>query len=262
LREAWSLIAGGMRVRAARNRQPGLGANVRLAGLLAAALWYGQAISVFLSGALNPQALPAGSPAAVVWAACAAGGCLAIISAWFGRPGLTITVSLAAATISALALRQIHELGVLPFAARQIAPPLALAALATGKDRPPRSWLCLPATWLAAWTTAVFLTSAATNALPMLPVDLGFWLIAVTTVIWAITDIRPAIAAGLCFQATYLTGILYPSAGPINAGQIRNLALLTTALAAGSLRSRRKGHRLTCDNPAAPTGMAKPGAGR
>jgi hypothetical protein len=227
-----------MRVRSAGNRLPGLLANLRLAGLLAAAFWYGLAISAFLSSIKYPRVLPAGWTGMPLWAAAGGAGCLAIASAWFWRPRVTITVSLAAAAASALALHQAHDFGDLSFVLRQIGPALVLAALATGRNRLPRSWLSLPAAWLAISIIVMILDSTG-NIGPEDLLSVAFWIILAVTVIWAVTDPRPVTAVGLALQATFLTALLHPGYG-IDFGLIRNLVLVAAALGVTALRARRK----------------------
>ena len=82
-RDAWSLITGGLRVRAARNRQLPLAANLRLAALLAAALWLGQSVADYLGSAIGRRNyVELSALSRVLFAACALGACLAIVSAW------------------------------------------------------------------------------------------------------------------------------------------------------------------------------------
>ncbi len=88
----------------------------------------------------------------------------------------------------------------------------------------------------------MFFVSTSTNVVSDFLVYLGFYVILGITLLWAAVDVRPAIAAGLCFQATYLAGIfLTPgTTGIPDTGQTLILALITAALAAAALRARRK----------------------
>jgi hypothetical protein len=248
-RDAWSVITGGLRVRAARNRQLPLPTNLRLAALLAAALWHGMAVEAFVDAVVYPDSLTPGHsavpqlPAAAVTlfaAACAAGVCLAIASAWFWRRSITVTLALAVAAASALGLTLTHSQGDLLIDLRLIGPPLALAALATGKDRPPRAWLWLPGLWLTAAALPVVLAPNWWST-PGYPLYAGFFIILAIAVLWIPADARPAIAVGLCFEVTYLTNILLgsePSHTPAAADAL-TMTLTAVALAAAALRTRR-----------------------
>jgi len=247
------VITGGLHVRAAGNRQLPLVTNLRLAALLAAALWQGLALEAFADaitypGALTHENSPVSQlPALGVMlfaAVCAAGACLAIVSVWFWRRSVTISLALAVAAASALGVILTHSQGDLLLDARMMGPPLALAVLAMGKDRPPRSWLWLPGLWLTAAALPLPL-SANWWSIPDYPLVAGFFVILGITVLWLAIDARPAFAAGLCFEVTYLTNILLlgPSHAP-DAGQARTLALTAAALAATALRARRQASTL------------------
>ncbi len=239
------MITGGLHVRAARNRQTPLATSLRLAALLAAALWHGLAVGAFLSAVVYPDslypALHSRLPALGVMlfaAACTAGACLAIASAWFWPRSVTITLALAVAAASALGLTLTHAQGDL-LLVRLVGPPLALAALATGKDRPPRTWLWLPGLWLTA--AALFVLSANWWSTPGYPLYAGFLVILGISVLWLAVDARPAIAVGLCFEVTYLTDFVLvgPSHTP-TAGESLTMALTAAALAGAALRTRRR----------------------
>jgi hypothetical protein len=248
-RDAWSVIAGGLHVRAARNRRLPLATNLRLAALLAAALWYGLAVGAYVSVVVYPDSLYTGVlhfpiPGLVVILFAAAwvlGACLTIVSAWFWRRSVTVTLALAVAAAAVLGLTLTHIQGGL-IDLRLIGPPLALAALATGKDRPPRTWLWLPGLWLTANALQVVL-SANWWSIPDYPIYTGFFIILAIAVLWLPVDARPAIAIGLGFEVTYLTGILL---GPgershiPTAGDALKMALIAAALAGAALRTRRR----------------------
>jgi hypothetical protein len=135
---------------------------------------------------------------------------------------------------------EIHSQGDLLFDLRLIGPSLALAALATGKDRPPRSWLWLPGLWLTAATLPVLL-AANWWQIPIFPLEAGFFAILGITLLWLLVDARPAIAVGMCFEVTYITGaISAPGNGAPAAGQGLIMALIAVALAGAALRVRRK----------------------
>lgn len=243
-RDAWSLITGGLRVRAARNRQLSLAANLRLAALLAAALWLGDSVAAYLDFAIHPgnyDELPAVS--SVLFAACAAGACLAIASAWLWRRSVTVSLALAVTAASALAGGQAHSLGNLLSDVRLIGPPLALAALAAGKDRPPRSWLWMPAAFLIAPLPALF-ANLVGRFLPatyaIFPAVIFFGALGIT-LLWLVTDARPVIALGMYLEVLYVLASLAIAprlTDALTAGQGVIIALLAAVLAGAALRIR------------------------
>lgn len=244
--DGWSVIMGGLRARAARNRELPLTSNLRLAALLAAALWHGYAVQSFAFAIVYPYVLPSPLPPALavrlVAAALAAGACMTIASAWFWRRGVTFTLALAMAAASAVALRLTHNQGVLLLDLRLIGPPLALAALAPGKHRPPRSWLWLPGLWLTAASLPAVLSPHWWYTVDY-PIYAGIFVVLGISVLWLAADARPAIAVGLCLDVTYLTNILLgpPGRGSApDAGQTRTLALIAAALTVAALRTRRR----------------------
>jgi hypothetical protein len=197
-RDAAALILGGLRVRAGLDRRLPAAASLRLAALLGVALWLaGQA-----SGSLSLASLaglhrlsPAFGDARLV----AFSGLLVLAAtgaAWFAPRPITAAVSLAAAAVCAYQSWTGSGWSLLG------APALlaALALLALGRERMPRSWLWLlgiefavrPVQWLAAMGRhpVLFFLSPVANDLP--------WVIVSAVVLWAVVDVRPAIAVGLC----------------------------------------------------------------
>jgi hypothetical protein len=243
-RDAWSLIAGGLRVRAARNRQFPLATNLRLAALLAAALWLGESAATYLDFAIHrgtDYGLPTLSNA--LFAACALGACLTITSAWLWRRRVTATLALAVTAASALACSQAHYLGDVLSDVRLIGPPLVLAALAMRKDRPPRCWLWMPGAFLIAPLPALFPNSAGwwwPLVLALFPaVFLGILGIAL---LWLFVDARPAIAFGMYFELIYVLRSFATASQPGDAptiGQGLIMTLIAAALAGAALRVRR-----------------------
>jgi hypothetical protein len=243
-RDARSLITGGLRVRAAASRQLPLAMSLRLAALLAAALWLGDSAADYLDFAIhrgNYYGLPALS--SVLFAACALGACLTITSAWLWRRSVTVSLALAVTAASALACSQAPYLGGLLSDVRLIGPPLALAALATGKDRPPRSWLWLPAAFLIARLAALFPSSAGRLwplAFALFPAV--FFGVLGITLLWLATDARPAIAFGIYFEVIYVLrsfAMASRLSDAPTAGQSLIVALLAAALAGAALRVRQ-----------------------
>jgi len=149
-REAWSLITCGLRVRSARNRRLPLRTNLRLAALLAAAIWLTQSVSAYVEIA-HLQFVAHQWLSSVLFGLCALAACLVIASAWFWRRGITVALALAVIVLLVLASQQVGGFLV----ADDTVPPLLLAALAMGKVRPPRCWLWIPAVAIIAQQPAV-----------------------------------------------------------------------------------------------------------
>jgi hypothetical protein len=242
-RDGRSLLAGGLRVRMAQNRRLPLATNLRLAGLLAAALWLGSNADEYLDLAIRQGHFFAGEPplSAELLAVRALAACLMITSAWFWRRGVTVTLALVAMGASVLAVMAAtghtsdvaatsFQLDVLTFG-----PPLALAALAAGKDRPPRHWLWMPALYVLAPLPAILAPGSSelwqTAAMGTLLVAVGGVALA-----WFTVDARPAIAIGLYVELLHVTSLAYGF--PI--GQVLPLTLIAAALAAAALRLRRR----------------------
>ena len=163
-------------------------------------------------------------------------------SAWFWPRSVTVFLALALAAASALGLVLAHSQGDWLLDLRQTGPPLALAALAAGKARPPRTWLWLPGLWLTAAALPVALSANWWSTVDY-PLYAGFFIILASTVLWLPVDARPAIAVGLFFEATYLTNILFAPPGPVHApdaSQALILALTAAAVAGGASRTRRR----------------------
>jgi hypothetical protein len=242
-REARSLIAGGLRVRAARNRQLPVTVNLRLAALLAAALWLTNAVTTFLNFATDRHMYQLPAAGAALFAACALGSCLAIASAWLWPRAVTVGIALAVTAAAALACSQSHLLGDWSFDVRLIGPPLAVAALATGKDRPPRSWLWMPGAFLVAPLPALFPDAVGQwwpLAFALFPVT--FFVVLGVSLLWFAADARPAIAFGVYFEAIYVIrgfGIAPQLTGAETAGVVLVVVLLAAALAGAALRTRR-----------------------
>ena len=242
LRDAWSLITGGLRVRAARNRQLPVATSLRLTLLLAAALWLTwdpYQLLWFINVSPSGQALSL------------LGGVLvaATVAAPWHAPR-AVTVSLAASTALALGLAYYHAYKPVnpAYVALYVVPPLAVAVIAAMEPvRPPRAWLCLPASLFAA--SALFyvqhmVASALAESIVGVAATVIAYGIVCATVLWLAVDIRPAIAfligwewllgpraALAAIHGTWMTASYY--------------AWLAVPLAAGSLaiaivRRRRK----------------------
>jgi hypothetical protein len=241
-RDAWSLIAGGLRARTARNWQLPVATSLRLTLLLAAALWL----------TWDPYQLlwfinvsPLGQAMSVL------GGVLVaatVAAPWFAHRGVTVSLAVSTALALGLAYYQAYEPNNPVLVALYVVPPLALAAVAaTEPVRPPRAWLWLPASLFAA--SALFyvqhmVASALASSIVGIAATVIAYGIVCATVLWLAVDIRPAIAfligwawllgpraAFAAIHGTWMTGSYYAAlAVPLAAG----------GLAIAIVRLRRK----------------------
>jgi hypothetical protein len=153
-----------------------------------------------------------------------------------------VTIALAVAAASALACSQAPASGLL-FDARLIGPPLALAALAAGTNRPPRCWLWIPGAFLIVGLPALF-ASAAGRLWPLvLTLSLAAFFGSLgIALLWLVTDARPAIAFGLYLEVLYVLNIL--AIAPLLGGAVLTaeqgliIALIAAAVAGAALRVR------------------------
>ncbi len=229
LREAWSLIAAGLRLRAARNRHQPAATSLRLTLLLAAALWLTwdpNQLLWFINASPPGQAL--GILGGLLVAATVA-------APWLAPRG--VTVALAVSTALALGLAYYHvDQPVNPvYLAPHVIPPLALAAAAAaGKARPPRAWLWLPGSLLAAsllfYSQHMISNPLASSLIGIAGAVIAYGIIC-ATVLWLAVDIRPALAFLICWEwllapdaafaairGTWLTGSYYAAlAAPLAA---------------------------------------------
>src|SRR5262249_12370378 len=191
-RDAWSLIAGGLRVRAAGNRQLPVATSLRLTLLLAAALWLTwdpYQLLWFINVTPLGQALRLRGGVLVA---------ATVAAPWFAPRA--VTVSLAGSTALALGLAYYHLYEpVSPvYVALYVVPPLALAVVASTEPvRPPRAWLWLPASLFAA--SALFyvqhmVASALASSIVGIAATVIAYGIVCATVLWLAVDVRPAIA--------------------------------------------------------------------
>jgi hypothetical protein len=194
LRDSAALILGGLRVRAGQNRRLTTAANLRLAVLFGVALWLSETIASDLGFAALQwlHAVPAGRSGYLVLsglAILAAAG-----AAWLAPRPVVVVVALAAAAVCAYSSQSPWWLLGEP------AMLVALALLARGTERMPRSWLWLFGivivgqilTFLIEFGLGSpnYLTSQLLNNLPLMLVA--------AVVLWAFVDARPAIAVGIC----------------------------------------------------------------
>jgi len=222
-RDAWSLIAGGLRARAAQNRQLPLAASLRLALLLAASLWLAASPLDAMWASQSGTPLPG-----LVYAAFALLLVATSTAPWFADR--RVTIPLALITAVALGLNAYYR-GYGPqfgwAAALFVVPPLVLAAVVAAEPvRPPRCWLWIPGSAIVA--SALFFIqylvaySARASSIIGIAATVIEYGIVCATLLWLTVDARPAIALvilgewlvapGLAFSATdgaRLTGSYY-----------------------------------------------------
>ena len=205
-RDAWSLLAGGIRARRAGNRQLGPVTSLRQAIALGLALYLSWGSAQFLLP--DPLTRAHGTPMLAGFLLAAAA-----FAAWTGRR--TLTMATVAASLAVLAYFWYSYWTVtiayrLPFrwmtlgltsAVPLLLAMLALAHLARHGGRLPRSWLIL--------ACAPLLAMLVTRALPVLmrpdPAPGVLWnltpdvfvLLAVPALAWLATDARPALGVAL-----------------------------------------------------------------
>ncbi len=194
LRDSVALILGGLRVRAGQNRRLTTATNLRLAVLFGVTLWLSERMSSDLGFAalMWLHSVPAGRSGYLLvsgLAILAAAG-----AAWLAPRPVAVAVALAAAAVCAYSSQSPWWLLGEP------AMLVALALLALGKERMPRSWLWLFGIVIAGQILTLliefglgspsYLTSQLLNNLPLVLVG--------AVMLWAVVDARPAIAVGIC----------------------------------------------------------------
>jgi hypothetical protein len=207
-REAWSLIAGGRHARAARNRRPGVKANLRLALLLGISMYLSSYFVLFAGSALG--FIPGGRASWLTDTTLAAGLAVAL-APWLGsRAAATALAVPAGALVAYGVLSGNHGAGPTISVAELLIVMAALAALSGGPVRLPRSWLWLPGAFPLA-AVAGRLVSAWHAFGPNLEDFLvlgALVLLAVAVVCWLVTDARPAFALCLAVLLWVVTAAL------------------------------------------------------
>jgi hypothetical protein len=228
--EAWSLINGGLRARAAANRRQPAVTSMRLTLLLAAALWLTWdpwQLLWFLNVSQRGQALSL------------LGGLLlaaTIAAPWLAPRGVTVLLAAGTALALGLAYYHVDQPPSLVYLAPRVIPPLALAiAAAAGPARPPRAWLWLPGALVAAsvlfYAQHMASTASAISLIGIAGTVTAYGIVG-ATVLWLAVDIRPAIAfligwewllapnaAFAAIRGTWLAGSYYITlAAPLAAG--------------------------------------------
>jgi len=226
-REAWALVAGGLRVRAGQHRRLTTAANLRLATLYGFVLWIVLAASnelwlvalpreesnTYLDGHLESSTVTWNYEPVwpLIFHLVTGTALLAlVVAAWFARPRII------------LALGAVAAAGVLPWHWEGSPTMLLIIAssvvLSRGAARMPRSWL-----WPLALLTVgrVLVNAWFPLGLPMLPALL-MWIALGSILLWTFFDGRPlfglgvfvAVIVGLS-QVTALTRPGGSSAGPL-----------------------------------------------
>jgi hypothetical protein len=193
-REAWSLIAGGRHARAARNRRPGVKANLRLALLLGISTYLSSYFSPTLAGIL--LGFFRGDQSWLTYTTLGLGTVVAL-APWLGsRAAATALVIPAGALVAYGDLRGPHGSYTTMLVADLLIVMAALAALSGGPVRPPRSWLWLPCAFPLALAVGRLLSPRhASDPGLQNSLELGvLLLLAVVVVCWLVTDARPAFA--------------------------------------------------------------------
>ena len=195
LRDARALVLGGLRVRAGQDRRLTTAANLRLAVLFGVVLWLSGRASFELSFACQGWLhwVPPGQHFAYQ-AACGLVVLAAAGSAWLAPRPVAAAISLIAAAACAWPWQGLWWL------LGQPAMLVALALLALGRERMPRSWLWLFGVVIVGQILTLliefgpgpssYLISQLLNNLPLVLVA--------AVVLWAVVDARPAIAVGIC----------------------------------------------------------------
>jgi hypothetical protein len=247
VREAWSLIAGGRQARAARNRRPGVKANMRLALLLGISI----CLSAYMSGAYGPplagKMLGSHPGDGMPWLAgmTLVLGLALALAPWLGSRAATTALAVPAGAFAIYHPAFRSQLALLLIAMA------ALAALSGGPVRLPRSWLWLPCVMPLALAAGDPLLSTGYPIGPGLvaSLEMSVWLLlAVVAACWLVTDARPAF--GLCVVRLLivlfggLSELAYPGSPPLNSLIVNFLlwsaVLVPVLLPAAWLLLRRK----------------------
>jgi hypothetical protein len=242
-RDVRGLIVGGMRARAALNRQRTTAANLRIAALIGATAYLAFSAVEDLSFVLS--ALVVRAHVAVWWPSLLAGAFVggAVALAWLcNRRAVVLAGAIAAAVAVAASLGPAWPRGI----AMIIVNLACLAALAghAGRDGwPGRRWL-----WPLALVTAFPLLN---YLVPGFWVTMFLWLLAVLGVVsllWVVIDARPAVATAVFVLALWLPpGIAGFVTGP-DIGQEVPLLIVIALAAVAVWRLRRQSARVSASH--------------
>jgi len=245
-RDAWSMVTGGLRVRAARNLEYPLATNLRIALLLAAALglaanpWYRWLW--WVNGVTPPRA------AYPAYAVCALLVGATVVAPWFARRSVTIPLALLAAL--ALGLIALFDGHYRFWVAWYVVPALVLAAVVAKEPaRPPRRWLWIPASAFLATTLLFFVqllvdSSARLSSIVGIAGTVLVDGVGIAVLLWLAVDVRPAIAVAIFLEGFYgLPGfywaLRYHWSTPGLTSRELLLPLAVGGLAVALLRSKR-----------------------
>ena len=195
-RDAWSLIAGGRRARATRNRAPSAKENLRLTLRLG--------LSIFLSASIDLLAIPRGDLWSMI--AVVALGTVLVLAPWLNSRIATAALILPTGAVAAYRLTvpvpMLHAWQA--YLAGLLIAMVALAALSGGSPQPPRSWIWLP----CVAPTALMVTAHDSYFVAAQWLDYTRFLLLVVVACWLVTDARPAFAFCVAELLTVLIAIV------------------------------------------------------
>jgi hypothetical protein len=190
-REAASVIAAGVRARAATNRRQPAVTNLRLVLLLAAVLWLSWDCYELMTILVSPRGQTFSILAGLLIATTVA-------APWFAPRVVAVLLAAGTAVAAGLAYHNVAQSPRLIYLAPQVIPSLTLAIVtAAGASRPPRAWF-----WLTgALGAASILRYAQDMAFsPLVNSGIGLaialitWGVVAAAVLWLAVDVRPALA--------------------------------------------------------------------
>ncbi len=217
-RDVRGLVTGGLRARAALNRQQTTAANLRTAALIGSAAYLAFSAVIDVSWAINALTVPDFAARKAIWPTLLVGATLglAVTSAWGSSRK---AVQLAGVTVAAVAVALDGPWRPWPgLPVAELACLTALALLAVHGEQPARRWL-----WPVALAAGV---PVLPYVLPALSVDTILTLpaaVGVMTLLWAVIDARPVVVAAVFLLALWLplgivglvAGFFLPAAAPL-----------------------------------------------
>jgi hypothetical protein len=260
LRDAWSLVRGGLQARAARNRRVSLAISLRQAALLGLVLFASKDAGEQFEEASFGHSITAGLAPLLA-------GCLlvaAVAAAWSGRRALTMAAVIVACPV--LAWREYTFRQGLPFlrlpdqaqAGLMVWLVLALLSLAgivvltRASERPVVTWLSLPCLPLALMVPERFWHYLGTHHIPHDQLTTIVFAAFLPVLCWFVTDVRPALGLAVFLLVSEIlavidgvqaTVILNESAGAFwqaYGANLESLAFAVAITAAGTWLLRRQ----------------------
>jgi hypothetical protein len=207
-RDIWAMLIGGLRVRAGQQQRLSTPANLRLAGLLGAALGLLWLIGNNLGSVIMfwTHVYPAATPAGLGYQAAASLLALAaVLAAWFAPWPVVAAPALAGAALWVYS-------GDRVMASQPAGLLILLVILTAGRPRMPRSWLGL-AGLLFACTVLAQCTAAPRLYFLFTPLSFAPWVVLGAVILWAAVDARPAVAMASYLASNYLIFSLLDYAG-------------------------------------------------